>query len=213
MSGNNPDVLTKEQYSTDRKAKHEWSDEVIAKLFDDADTVDPTGELNYDEFAVVVAAEKAKAALELRLTEPVYAEFYAADTADARDELLSVEELTAANGGSSAEDVQKWFKAADADESGGLTEVEYAEFKAQKLAAAALAERLANEPEYKKFYDQDADKDDKVTLAEWTELQKVSGLPVVSEATLSAQFGSGDKDADTLISWEEYGPLMALLKQ
>jgi hypothetical protein len=90
--------------------------------------------------------------------------------------------------------------------------VEYAQFKAQKLAAAALAERLANEPEYKKFYDKDADKDDKVTLAEWTELQKTSGLPVVSEATLAAQFGSGDKDGDSLVSWDEYGPLMALLK-
>ena len=158
-------------------------------MFDDADTVEPTGELNYDEFVVVKAAEKAKAALDVKLTDPVYAEFYNADTADARDELLSVEELTAANAESSAEDVQKWFTAADADVSGGLTEVEYAQFKVQKLGSAELAERLANDPEYKKFYDKDTDKDDKVTLAEWTELQKVSGLRAASEATLSAQFG------------------------
>ena len=74
-----------------------------------------------------------------------------------------------------------------------------------------MAQRLAKEPEYKKFYDKDADKDDKVTLAEWTELQKVSGLEVESEATLAAQFATGDKDTDSLLSWEEYGALMALL--
>ena len=179
--------------------------------FDAADTEDPTGSLNFNEFKVAVAADKAALKLTEDLKDPNFAAHYAMD-ADRDGKLTLTEYKTAAlatNPTTKEETLKEEFDASDADGDQSLTLEEHKVLQVKIKERAALELRIATDAVFAEFYKLDTDKNLELTFDEL----KVQ-YPQIDEAKLKKEYDQADtaSGAAPPMTYEEYVVFLGLRK-